>query len=443
MSENASLSAPAAPGARPDLAPEASAPATTAPLRILMTSYRSNPRSGGQGVFMRHITRALVELGHHVDVVSGPPYPDLDPRVRLVRLPSLDLYARENWGWGFLDARNGIDAYEYFAHLTGRLGEPYTFGERFRRWIRDHAEDYDVVHDNQTLSWGVLAAREHGLPVVGQMHHPITVDRDLALDAAKGFHWRKWGLRQLIRRWHGFLPMQMKVAALVDERVTITDATKRDFAREFRLDEKTITRVHLGVDLDIFRPTDVERSDDLLVCTASADVALKGLIHLIEAMGLLKETHPEARLTVVGALRDGPTKRRLEALDLGERVNFVSGISDEALVDLYNRAAVAVVPSLYEGFGLPAGEAMACGAPVVATDGGALPEVVGDAGRVVAAKDPRALAAAIGGLLDDPAERAVLAARGRNRVERLFNWRRCAEETVAVHRKAIAKRTGC
>ncbi len=430
-----------APQPRSDAAQEADAEAR--PLRILMSSYRSHPRSGGQGVYMRHLTRALVELGHSVDVVSGPPYPDLDPRVRLIRLPSLDLYAREKWGWGFLDARSWIDAYEYFSHATGYLSEPYTFGERFRRWIGDHAEDYDVLHDNQTLAWGVLAAREHGLPVIGQLHHPITVDRDLALDAAKGFHWRKWGLRQLIRRWHGFLPMQMKVAAKVDARLTITDATKRDFAREFALDEETITRVHLGVDLDIFHPTNVSRSVNRLICTASADVALKGLIHLIEAMALLKETHPEARLTVVGSLRDGPTRRRLEALGLDDRIEFVSGISDEALVDLYNRAAVAVVPSLYEGFGLPAAEAMACGAPVIATDGGALPEVVGEAGVVVPAKNPDALARAIGQLLDDPARRAMLAARGRTRVERHFNWTRCAEETVAVYRQAIADRAAC
>jgi len=411
------------------------------PLRILMSSYRSNPRSGGQGVFMRHLTRALVDLGHGVDVVSGPPYPDLDPRVGLVRLPSLDLYAREKWGWAFCEARSIADVYEYFAHLTGRLGEPYTFGERFRAWIAENAGFYDVLHDNQTLSWGILEASKHGLPIVGQMHHPITVDRDLALAAAEGLHWRKWCHRQLIRRWHGFLPMQMKVAAKVDRLVTITDATRRDFAREFGLDEGAITRIYLGADLGIFRPPPgVRREESHLVCTASADVALKGLIHLVEAMGRLKETHPEVRLTVVGALRDGPTKRRLEALGLHDRITFRSSISDAELVELYTRATIVVAPSLYEGFGLPVAEAMACGAPVIATDGGALPEVVGDTGLVVPAGDGAALAQSIGALIDDPARRAMMAAGGRARVESHFSWGRCAEETVRVYREAIAEK---
>jgi len=413
--------------------------AADGPLRILMSSYRSNPLSGGQGVFMRHLTRALLDLGHAVDVVSGPPYPDLDPRVALHRLPSLDLYAAKRPSLEVARVRSLTDLYEWSAHMTGRFGEPYAFGRRFAEWIRPRAARYDVLHDNQPLSWGVLAARDAGLPTVGQLHHPITVDRDFAIAAAQGLHWRKWGLRQLIRRWHGFLPMQMAVARALDHHVSITEASRRDFADAFGLDPQTITPVHIGIDTDTFglRP-DVPRDAEHVVCTSSADVAMKGLVHLIEAIAILAPRRPELKLTVVGKLKPGPTQRRLDALDLGARVRFVSGVSDEELVRLYNRATLVAVPSLYEGFGLPAGEAMACGAPVVATTGGALPEVVGDAGLTVPPQDPEALAAAIETLLDDPNRRAALARAGRDRVLTKFSWRRTAEETVEVYRRAVA-----
>lgn len=412
-----------------------------APLRILMSSYRSHPHSGGQGVFMKHLTRALVDLGHSVDVVSGPPYPDLDPRVKLHGLPSLDLYATKYPVRGLARIRAPEDLYEYFAHLTGRFGEPYSFGVRFAKWIRAHAGDYDVLHDNQTLSWGILEAEKCGLPTVAQLHHPITVDRNLALKAAAGWRPRQWGLRQLIRRWHGFLPMQMRVAQRIPHLVTISQSSRRDFAREFGLDTDRIACVPCGIDLATFRPMpDIPRAENKLICTSSADVALKGLIYLIEAMAILAPSHPDLRLTVVGKLKEGPTQRRLAKLGLADRIEFVSGISDEALVRHYNSATIAVAPSLYEGFGLPAGEAMACGAPVVSTTGGSLPEVVGEAGVLVPVKDPKALADAIAALLADPARRALLSAAGRARVAEKFSWRRAAQDTVAAYRTAIA---GC
>jgi len=406
-----------------------------------MTSYRSHPFSGGQGVYLRHLTKALADLGCRIDVVSGPPYPDLDRRVRLIRLPSLDLYAEEN-AFAALRPRHLVsftDTYEWAAHVSGKFPEPYTFGRRLARFMADKADRYDVVHDNQTLSWGVLGLRGLGLPLVTTLHHPITVDRDLALQAAAGWTPSRIGLRMLIRRWHSFLPMQMAVARKLDHLITISESSRRDFAAEFGLDTAKIKRIYLGIDTEQFyREPEIARDEATLICTSSADVPLKGLVYLIEALGLVRSRRPEVRLTVIGKLRDGLAKKTLQRLRLEDAVTFRSGVSGDELRRAYNQAAIAVAPSLYEGFGFPAGEAMACGAPVVAAAGGALPEGVGEAGVVVPPADASALANAIEALLADPQRRERLSAAGLDRVRTAFSWRRCASQTLDVYKEAIA-----
>jgi glycosyltransferase involved in cell wall biosynthesis len=118
-------------------------------------------------------------------------------------------------------------------------------------------------------------------------------------------------------------------------------------------------------------------------------------------------------------------------------VRFVHGLSTEELVAEYARSSLAVVPSLYEGFGLPAAEAMSCGVPVVATEAGGLPEVVGNAGCIVPPADSEALAAVIKSLLRHPESLISLGLAGRQRMLSKFTWKRAAQETVAVYRKVI------
>lgn len=182
------------------------------------------------------------------------------------------------------------------------------------------------------------------------------------------------------------------------------------------------------------------------MATVSADVPMKGLLPLLEAMAKVR-TERDADLVVVGRPRAGSQAgAAVSRLGLEGAVRFVHGVSDERLVELYGQAQVAVVPSLYEGFSLPAVEAMACGVPVVATTGGALPEVVGRDGAtalLVPPADPGALAAAIGRALDDAALRARLARGGRRRVLERFTWRGTAEGTVAEYRRVLAHRRPC
>ncbi|MBN7799040.1 glycosyltransferase [Parahaliea mediterranea] len=404
------------------------------PLRIALLGYRSQPYGGGQGVYLKYLSKALVEAGHSVDVISGPPYPHLDPRVRLICLPSLDLF--EN-GLGSLrprHLRSLSNIIEWCSKLSGGFAEPYTFGRRAVKYLRAHRHEYDLVHDNQSLSYGMLQLQAMGIPLVTTVHHPITSDLRIALGAA-----RRWWERLLIRRWHSFLHMQKKVVRRLHHVVTVSDCSRQDIARDFGLQPAGIDLVYNGIDTAEFRPLpDIPRRARRLMATASADAPLKGLRYLLRAYASLLPRYPDLELLLVGKPQPGGrTERLLGHLGIADRVQFVSGISTARMVAYYAEATVAVVPSVYEGFGLPAGEAMACGVPVVSTDGGALPEVVGDAGVIVPARDVSALAEAIAGLLEDPARREALGAAGRERIVEQFSWEVCARQMSRYYREVL------
>ena len=407
-----------------------------APLRILLPSYRSDPHTGGQGIYMRLISKALVDLGHHVDVISGPPYPELDPRIGLIKLPSLDMYAREN-PIACLNGEimgNKTDLFEWWSHNWGGFPEPYTFGVRMADYMRDKIDQYDIMHDNQTLCYGMLDVRDMGLPVVGTIHHPITKDRRIDIAHAK-WPWIKF----LKWRWYSFLNMQMKVARALDPLIVVSDSTKRDVHKDFKIPMQRMVRIHHGIDHELFTPQPhITRRKNRLMATASADVPLKGLIYLIRAYHMLLADHPDLELVVVGRLREGQTMDELNRLGIRDRVKFISGLSGEDIRDLYAEATIAVSPSVYEGFGFPAGEALSCGVPLVATDGGSLPEVVGDAGIVVPHSNPPALARAIDGLLRDEDRRADMSVKARQHILDNFKWERCARNVVQLYRQTIA-----
>lgn len=406
------------------------------PLRICLLGYRSHPHVGGQGIYIKYLSKALVDLGHQVDVISGPPYPELDPRVKLIQMPSLDLFAAENHvtalRWRHL--KSFSDTFEWFSMLTGGFAEPYTFGRRVAKYLKRHGHQYDLVHDNQCLAYGLLAIQKRGLPVVATVHHPITRDFQLALAAAPN-----WKHRLLVRRWHSFLGMQGKVVRGLKHVVTVSTQSQRDIAEAFNRPTETIPIMYNGIDTDTFKPQpDVARESQLLITTSSADQPLKGLRFLLEALAQLRDSHPSLKLRVIGKLKvGGETEKLLQQLKLSNAVEFVSGISTEELVQHYNRATIAVSPSLYEGFGLPAGEAMACETPVITSDGGALPEVVGDAGRVVPAGNSSALVSAIDELLQNPAQRQALGQAARQRILAQFSWQVKAQRLSHFYHKVV------
>jgi len=412
---------------------------TAKPLRICLLGYRSHPFVGGQGVYLNYLSKALVDIGHSVDVISGPPYPQLDPRVSLIEKPSLDLFAAKSHVMALRPKhlKSWSDFFEWWAMLTGGFAEPYTFGRRVAKHMKRHGSNYDIVHDNQSLGYGLLKIQQQGIPTIATVHHPITRDRQLALDAAPN-----WRQRLLVRRWHSFLGMQKQVVQKLDHIVTVSECSRTDIADAFDRPESKIGLIYNGIDTDTFKPqADVERKPFRIMTTASADQPLKGLKFLLDAIAQLKPKYPAIELLIVGKLSEGgQTEKQLKRLKLKSSVNFVTGITTEALVKYYSEASVVVSPSLYEGFGLPAGEAMACGCAVVSSDGGALPEVVGDAGLVVPAGDSEALAGALDALLSNDDLRQKLSQLGRQRILDAFCWKVAAREfTDYYHRILDAK----
>ena len=370
------------------------------PLRVALLGYRSAPFSGGQGVYLRYLSQALAQMGHEVTVISGPPYPHLVEGVELIKLPSLDLYSRDLWSVTRAELGDRLGRKEWLSKLSGGFAEPETFGERAREWLLDHADEFDVVHDNQTLADGILDLQRAGLPVVTTIHHPITRDLKVALAGEP-----RWWWRLMIRRWHRFLGMQARVAAELRHIVTVSRCSAADIATDFGVLPGALHVVPNGVDTQLFRPLpSVARNPRQMIATASADAPLKGLPVLLRAFKALVEADPSRRLVLIARPKPGgDTEALIKDLGLAEHIRFVGDASHEDINRLYAESAVAVVPSLYEGFGLPAVEAMAAGVPLVSSDGGALAEVVADGGLLVPAGDSDALAEKLERVLTDPA----------------------------------------
>jgi glycosyltransferase involved in cell wall biosynthesis len=405
-------------------------------LKICLLGYRSNPYSGGQGIYLRYLSKALQLAGHQVDVISGEPYPILDEGVRLIKLPGLNLFEAENHVTALRPRHllSYTDFFEWFSMLTGGFPEPYTFGRRLTRYFKKHKPNYDIVHDNQSLCYGLLDLQRAGIPLVTTIHHPITSDLEIALSSAQD-----WKMRLLIRRWHSFLGMQKQVVRQLRHIVTVSTQSQADIAGAFGIDAARIKVVHNGIDTEVFTPRpNITRNPGRIMATASADQPLKGLEYLIRAVALLADDHPSVHLVVLGKIKaDGNSQKLIDQLDLGARISFVSGVTTDELVNLYAEANLVVVPSIYEGFGLPAGEAMACGVAVVSTRGGALPEVVGDAGVLVPVRDAQAIASAVAELLQDPQRVEQLGSLARARIVDLFSWQVAAASMVQTYQQTI------
>ena len=403
-------------------------------LRIALLTYRGHPHVGGQGVYVHYLSRALTEAGHRVTVFAGQPYPELADGVELAPVPSLDLYrpddpfrrpARSELG-------DATDVLEYGLMCCGAFPEPLTFSLRAARAVRARADEFDVVHDNQCLGYGLLSLNRV-VPVVATVHHPITIDRDLALAAAPDRH-----ERARLRRWYGFTRMQGRVARRLPRLVTVSKASRDDVCRAFGVPGHRVGIVHNGVDAELFRPLpDVPRIPGRIVALVSADLPMKGVVHLVEALAKVR-TERDADLVLAGKGAGSPgIEAAARKYGVEDAIHFAGRVGDLELVETYARAQVAVVPSLYEGFSFPAVQAMSCGVPLVTTTGGALPEVVGDAALLVPPGDAGALAGAIGRLLDDDRVRVRAGDAGRARVLERFTWRSAAEATAAEYLRVL------
>lgn len=417
------------------------------PLRIAFVAYRGNMACGGQGVYLWFLARALAEQGHQVDVFVGPPYPDPMPFARHVeRLPNQQLwarwFARDPAGMrppeGALRMLTPLRFYELAASRLGFLPEPFAFSVRALRELSARlrtGERWDIVHDVQCLGWGLLALRAMGLPLVTTVHHPLTVDRRASFV-------RDNDLREAIATM-AFYPigMQSFVARRLDRVLTSSEWSADQIVRDFGVAPDRVCNVYNGLDTDLYSPDpSIARSETELLCVGRAGDPNKGIQTLIRALG---SSRKDLHLTLVDDDHpDNPVFRWARDAGVAERLTVTGRVPTEELVRLYRRAAIVVVPSRTEGFGLPAVEAMACETPVVACAAGALPEVlrIGGGGILVPRDSPAALAAGIDQLADSPARRRELGAAARVRIEGQLSWRTVAARTAAIYHEVLAER---
>ncbi len=414
-------------------------------MKICFIMYQGNMYSGGQGVYLYYLTRELARMGHEVHVLAGPPYPTLDESVIGHNLETHSYWSYHHEKKNFLFERNPLTHFHpvnFFEFVSTRIALSsllLTFS--VRAWLklgelaREHR--FDVVHDNQTLSYGIWLMQASGFPVIATIHHPLTIDLQNALR-------QSGSLYEMARRilWSPWV-MQQVVARRLSRVIVVSHTTRLAVQDAFGLAPERMRVVHNGIDTDCFRPLpDMERQPGLILYVGNSEDRNKGARYLIEALHLLRDDRRDYQLALVDhkKTRLKLVPRLVQEYGLSSRVHFTGHLETEQLVRLYNQATLVVSPSLYEGFGLPAAEGMACGTPVIATTGGAFPEVVdhGETGWLVSPGDSRALADAIRMLMEDAGLRERLGRDGRQSILERFSWRKAAEETLAVYEEVVA-----
>jgi glycosyltransferase involved in cell wall biosynthesis len=407
-------------------------------MRVLFLCYRGNPYCGGQGIYLYHLTRELSKRGVEIDVIVGPPYPDpMEDWARVYKLDCLNLWMINTRSvpyekllrilspWNFLD---------YFLTRFHIFPEMETFSLKAFFELRDlHRERrYDLVHDVQCLGWGLLPMKGYDIPIISTVHHPLTRDRDADFLIDKTM----WDKVSTIL----FYPLNMQrfVINKLDRIITSSYEGIAELNKAFGVKRDRVSVVYNGMDIEVFKNTGEKREERSLLFVGNTEDHKKGMLYLFEALALLPE---DVKLTIVD---EGPPKRltaynMIEKMGLVDRVTFTGKIEIDQLVHLYSTKAVLVMSSLHEGFGLPAAEAMSCETPVVATNAGALREVVGDvgAGLLVPPKDPRALRDALLRVIGDKELRREMGKKGRKRVEENFAWPVAAGNTLAVYEDVI------
>jgi glycosyltransferase involved in cell wall biosynthesis len=406
-------------------------------MKISFLCYRGNPYCGGQGGYLYYLSRELARLGHEVTVLVGSPKPWPMPWARTIHIENLNL-------WGvrrhFLPPESPwrifrpLNFYELAATRLGFFPEMLIFSLRALSLLRngDHGQRIDLLHDVQTLGYGLMGMKGIGRGLVTTVHHPLTVDFRINMESKRTFREKYYSLV--------FYPlaMQRRVIRCCDRVLTSSRATMADLQKAFGVLPERLRLVYNGVDADFFRPLANERIPNRLLFVGNTNDEKKGIVDLLRALCRLPASFT---LTIVD--EGAPTKplipQMVHRMGLSGRVFFTGRLSLDQLRYHYNSCQAVVVPSLYEGFGLPAAEAMACGTPVVATAAGALPEVVGDegAGFLVPPRSPSALAEAIAQVLSRETNREEMGRIGRDRVQRLFTWRKVAERTLRVYEELL------
>ena len=418
-------------------------------MRICLLTYRGNPYSGGQGIYIYYLSREFQRMGHEVEVIASAPLPNVSEGVGLHQLRSSSIYhPGGSFRKNLPKVRKPVDLHELCASRLGIFAEPWAFSFRAYAKIKELCKQrrFDIIHDNQGLGYGLLLMKRLRIPVIATIHHPLPIDRQADLEQANGLR-ERWR----IKKFYSFIRMQAFVAQRLDRIITVSQSSAKDTRLFFKVPADKFRVVYNGIDTEIYnRNEDASQNRDGLIIVANTDDRKKGVLYLLQALQMLGKD--EIKLTIVddaerhsSYIEDvGPLPsygfKLVRKLNLDGMVHFTGRLTHEELAQHYSAAQIAVVPSLYEGFGIPAAEAMACGTPIIATTGGALPEVVGDAGILVPPGNADALAVAIKQLLNDKKAQRQMSEAGRKRVREKFNWEQAARQTLEVYQEVLSTR---
>ncbi len=406
-------------------------------MRVCLLCYRANPYCGGQGIYLKYVAEELARQGHEVHALVGPPWPLPMKGVTVHRLDNKQYFIRK--GFNIIEERepfsifSPLNAYEYLSTRLNSFSEINAFSLRAYLYLRKISDriTFDIIHDNQCLGYGLLLMKSLGIPVVATIHHPLSIDLENVIERGASFVSKAKAVM--------FYPIMMQkiVSRRLDHIITVSEDSKRMNHTYFGvpLDKQTVA--YNGLDRSIFRPIPgIKRRKGKILFVGNVEDGKKGFAYAAKALPHVKG---EATLTVVdgGAPHHQKTDLLLKNLGIGHKVFFTGKITEEELVRHYNESELVLVPSIYEGFGFPAAEAMSCGAPVIASDGGALPEVVGDAGIIVPARNHLALADAINNVLGDKKLLSKMSKAGIARVQTHFTWEKAVRTMAEVYEKII------
>ena len=404
-------------------------------LKIGLLSYRSDPFSGGQGIYIKNVSEALQNRGHEITIFSGNPLPIVSNKIKVVEINTPGYFETFNSFERFkifqAQEKTRLDLWDFIETFTGTFTEPIFFGDRLLQntEFAKTADSYDVFHDNQSISNYPDSVNKK---LITTLHHPIHVDRDIDLENESSF------LRKLaIKRWYSFLNFQKKNLKKVKKIISPSKSSKKDICHYFQYPAEQISVIWNGIDLADCKFHQRTSFNSEFVTIISSDVPMKNLRNILKALYLLKNDGLDAKLTIIGDLRDD-NKKLINDLDLNDLVSFRRKLPRDELIKILNASDIGIAASSYEGFGFPLVEMIATGLPVIVSDKASLPELAGEAGLKFNSDDVSDLKEKMKELIKNHTLREKLAKNSKVRRDAFFGWDEYAKKLEDLFEEIIS-----
>ncbi|MDC3098306.1 glycosyltransferase family 4 protein [Gammaproteobacteria bacterium] len=404
-------------------------------LKIALLSYRSDPYSGGQGIYIKNLSEALHDRGHDITIFSGNPLPEVSKEIKVEKIDTPGFFetfdSLERLKIFSSLEKNRLNFLDFFETFTGTFTEPVFFGERLvkNKFFQESVDKFDIFHDNQSISSYPETVLKR---LVTTLHHPIHVDKEIDLASEMNFF-----SKLSIKRWYSFLNFQKKNLRSVKKVISPSASSKKDICRYFEYPSENISVIWNGINLDDCKFHQREKFNSNFVTIISSDVPMKNLKTLLKALHLLKHEGLSANLTIIGDLRED-NKKLIRNLGLTNEINYKSKLTRAELIQSLNHADIGIAPSSYEGFGFPLVEMIATGLPVIVSDKASLPELAGSAGLIFNSEDSVDLKNKMKELMENHVLRNKLAKNSKLRRDDFFGWDEYAKKLEDLYKEIIS-----